>query len=368
MKSTPSPNNSLRKPIIFLFFALLPFGAVAQKVVLGSCNIVMDNIHGVYKGEISAGKPHGKGSVTFDNGNIYEGEFVKGKRHGFGVYTFADGEKYEGEWFQNQQHGQGTYYFNNNNKYVGLWYRDYQQGHGIMYYYNGDKYEGNWLKDKRQGKGKYTYSNGAFYDGNWSDDQKSGKGFFDWGDGTTYEGMWANNQRTGKGTNHYADGDIYVGDWLDDIQNGRGIYKFQNGDVYEGEYVQGERHRVYGNVFASIDFTDWLNLMVRCGMDLSSDLRTLSKPWGSHSYNHGRFQENIISQHEINTDFLLKYDDKFGDFSISAMFGGNIMTQGYSSYSQTAVSLEVPGQCYLCAHNFHLHLNFLVFSHAQKRA
>lgn len=105
-----------------------------------------------------------------------------------------------------------------------------------------------------------------------------------------------------------------------------------------------ERHRVYGNVFASIDFTDWLNLMVRCGMDLSSDLRTLSKPWGSHSYNHGRFQENIISQHEINTDFLLKYDDKFGDFSISAMFGGNIMTQGYSSYSQTAVSLEVPGQ------------------------
>ena len=95
----------MRKPIIFLFFALLPFGAVAQKVVLGSCNIVMDNIHGVYKGEISAGKPHGKGSVTFDNGNIYEGEFVKGKRHGFGVYTFADGEKYEGEWFQNQQHG-----------------------------------------------------------------------------------------------------------------------------------------------------------------------------------------------------------------------------------------------------------------------
>ncbi len=110
----------MKNIIISAFLFLLPLTASAQKITLGSMNITMDNTHGVYKGEMAAGKPHGKGIVVFDNGNSYEGNFVKGKRHGYGVYTFADGEKYEGEWFQNQQHGQGTYYFNNNNKYVGL--------------------------------------------------------------------------------------------------------------------------------------------------------------------------------------------------------------------------------------------------------
>ena len=50
----------------------------------------------------------------------------------------------------------------------------------------------------------------------------------------------------------------------------------------------------------------------------------------------------IISQREVNTDFLLKYDNTFGDFTVTGMFGGNIMNQGYSRYSQTAVALEIP--------------------------
>lgn len=108
-----------------------------------------------------------------------------------------------------------------------------------------------------------------------------------------------------------------------------------------------DRDRLYGNVIASIDFTKHFNLMLRTGLDISSDLRTLQKPWGSHAYNHGRYQESIISQKEINSDFLFKYDNTFGgakQFQVTAMFGGNIMTQGYSKYSQTAVSLEVPDQ------------------------
>ena len=92
----------MKKTIISFIVTVLPFGLFAQKVTLGSCNIVMDNVSGVYKGEMASGKPHGKGNVVFENGNAYEGNFVKGKRHGFGTYTFSDGEKYEGEWFQNQ--------------------------------------------------------------------------------------------------------------------------------------------------------------------------------------------------------------------------------------------------------------------------
>ena len=117
----------------------IPFTMMAQKITLGSCK-THDN--GQYKGQMQAGKPHGKGNTLFENGDTYEGEYVKGKRQGQGIYTFSDGEKYDGEWFQDQQHGYGTFWFMNNNRYEGMWYRDYQQGHGVMYYYNGDKYDG----------------------------------------------------------------------------------------------------------------------------------------------------------------------------------------------------------------------------------
>lgn len=119
--------------LISILFIASPVSLYAQKIYLGSCT-TRDG--GQYKGEMSGGKPNGKGTTIFKTGDTYEGSYLKGKRDGYGVYTFADGEKYEGQWTQDQQNGRGTYYFQNNNKYVGLWFRDYQHGHGIMYYYN----------------------------------------------------------------------------------------------------------------------------------------------------------------------------------------------------------------------------------------
>ena len=49
------------------------------------------------KGELLLGKPHGKGTKTFENGDKYEGDMADGKRHGKGTYTWADGRKYEGD-------------------------------------------------------------------------------------------------------------------------------------------------------------------------------------------------------------------------------------------------------------------------------
>lgn len=76
----------------------MPLLASAQKITIGTCQIEEMGIKGTYKGEMSSGKPNGKGSEVFENGNTYDGDFVKGKRQGHGVYTFADGEKYDGEW------------------------------------------------------------------------------------------------------------------------------------------------------------------------------------------------------------------------------------------------------------------------------
>ena len=89
------------KKLILAFALALPLVSNAQKITLGSCTM---KDGAVYKGEMSGGKPNGKGTATYKNGDIYEGEFVKGKRQGEGTYTFSDGGKYEGQWFQDQQH------------------------------------------------------------------------------------------------------------------------------------------------------------------------------------------------------------------------------------------------------------------------
>ena len=93
----------------------------------------------IYEGDKNhAGKPHGKGNMTFQNGNFYSGhwfkgvlhgyasarilvdshsqsykeyvgEFQNGKQHGQGKFTWPDGEFYEGQWKNGLFHGDGIY-------------------------------------------------------------------------------------------------------------------------------------------------------------------------------------------------------------------------------------------------------------------
>ena len=53
---------------------------------------------GVYTGDIKNGKPQGKGTSVYPNGDRYEGEWVKGVRQGKGTYICPDGTKYTGKW------------------------------------------------------------------------------------------------------------------------------------------------------------------------------------------------------------------------------------------------------------------------------
>ena len=85
---------NFKTQILTLLFVLIPLAISAQKITLGSCT-TRDG--GMYKGEMSGGKPYGKGNTLYKNGDSYEGEYVKGRRQGYGVYTFSNGEKYEGQ-------------------------------------------------------------------------------------------------------------------------------------------------------------------------------------------------------------------------------------------------------------------------------
>lgn len=80
------------------------------------------------------GHLHGKGTLTFANGNHYEGifvvfdskthisilgEFRYGKRDGKGVFTWHDGERYEGGFKNDKRDGYGTYFYANKDTYKG---------------------------------------------------------------------------------------------------------------------------------------------------------------------------------------------------------------------------------------------------------
>ena len=73
-----------------------------------------------YVGELENGN-HGKGSITYENGEIYEGEWKEGLKEGLGSLTSPNGSKYEGEWKNDKMEGQGNYTWPNGKKYEGEW-------------------------------------------------------------------------------------------------------------------------------------------------------------------------------------------------------------------------------------------------------
>ena len=63
--------------IRYILLTLLATSAVftqAQKITLGTCKL---KDGGEYKGEMQAGKPHGKGRTVWKDGDVFEGEYVK---------------------------------------------------------------------------------------------------------------------------------------------------------------------------------------------------------------------------------------------------------------------------------------------------
>ena len=100
----------------------------------------------VYEGTMQAGKKHGHGTETWEDGDRYEGEWRDGKRHGHGTYTGANGDRYEGEWRDGRRHGYGTVTitYTDGNRYEGEWRDGKPHGYGTFTYTDGDRYEGEW--------------------------------------------------------------------------------------------------------------------------------------------------------------------------------------------------------------------------------
>ncbi len=166
-----------------------------------------------YNGAWKDLKPHGKGIVTYDNGNIYTGDMFEGYYTGKGIFTTADGQRYEGDFVK------GDYF-----------------GKGVLTMVGGYRYEGDFVGNLPHGKGKSTYYNNAHYEGDYVDNQRQGKGIYTYKSGTTYEGDFVGNDAHGFGTTIYLTGEKHVGEYKNDRRNGKGIY-ISDDEQYEGMYV-----------------------------------------------------------------------------------------------------------------------------------
>jgi TonB-linked SusC/RagA family outer membrane protein len=103
------------------------------------------------------------------------------------------------------------------------------------------------------------------------------------------------------------------------------------------------RDRIFGNVALKQEFGDHFSATIRTGMDYSSETRKLRRAFSSNRFKNGGYAEHDVIYREVNTDFLLNYNQTFGDFSFDVSAGGNRFDQFASTKQTQTVNLAQPG-------------------------
>jgi hypothetical protein len=254
-----------------------------------------------YTGQFQNNLRHGKGKMTYQDGNVYDGPFVLGKKQGEnGAMTFAaNGDKYVGQWKNDQPNGKGKYYFATKERYEGDFINGTFEGQGTMYYPDGARFTGGWSKNRKNGSGVFYSADGREKRGSWAMGKpvstqegapnrekpssstaqtnqgskptntkpanstantnkpsaakpdvggmrncgtsycSSGQGYYDYPEGSRWVGEFKAGYPNGRGVCYYANGDRYEGQWANNTPNGEGIMYFATGRVYGAVWVNG---------------------------------------------------------------------------------------------------------------------------------
>jgi len=107
---------------------------------------------------------------------------------------------------------------------------------------------------------------------------------------------------------------------------------------------KSSRNAVTGNVQATYSITKELSLMMRTSMDMSYEHREQQRPYDAGTkYPKGSFRtQNIFSQ-EVSADFLLRYNKKIKDVTLTATAGGSTLKNTFREDENRADSLIYPG-------------------------
>ncbi len=103
------------------------------------------------------------------------------------------------------------------------------------------------------------------------------------------------------------------------------------------------RDRLFGFLSLRYAILDKLSLTVRSGMDYSNEQRQFRRNFSSNRFPNGGYAENDVSFREINTDFLLDYTTRLGDFTLNLLAGGNRLDQRAQNTQSNALTLAQPG-------------------------
>ena len=116
-----------------------------------------------YEGNVNdEGKYHGKGVITYSNGEKWQGDWKEGEPfNGLGTLIWPSGEKYSGEYKDGKPfNGKGIYIWPTGEKYVGV-FRDGQRNNtGTYTWPSAEKYVGEFENGESDGKGALLKVNG----------------------------------------------------------------------------------------------------------------------------------------------------------------------------------------------------------------
>ena len=98
------------------------------------------------------------------------------------------------------------------------------------------------------------------------------------------------------------------------------------------------RNRFIGLASLKYDITSTLSLQVRTGLDQMTN-KTVRNRYATRAFNNnlGSYSENYETVSEFNTDALLSYKEKFGDFTIGLNAGANMLKQSSSALTSGGV-------------------------------
>ncbi len=119
--------------------------------------------------------------------------------------------------------------------------------------------------------------------------------------------------------------------------------QFHN-NVYWSRYMNYEndsRNRIYGNVGVNYQILPQLKAQYKVNLDFYADKQYERN--AVYSQELSAYKESSRQQYEINHEFMLMYNQAFGDYSVTANLGANIMQRHYELiYGQTKGGLAIP--------------------------
>ncbi|XP_040287445.1 ALS2 C-terminal-like protein [Bufo bufo] len=201
----------------------------------------------VYEGDMSWGKPHGKGTLKWPNGRNHVGDFKYGQEDGFGICLIPDasGDRYDcykSHWRNGAMHGYGICEYADESVYKGYFKDGMRHGFGILDKQEPTttswKYTGNWERDQRSGYGVWESSdNIERHIGMWQENQRHGLGIVLLNTGACYQGVFNANKLVGPGVLITEDNSMYEGEFTEEcLLSGKGKLTFANGFTLVGTF------------------------------------------------------------------------------------------------------------------------------------